>query len=572
MKILINHIGYEAGASKTAFLQTREEECFTGDRGFVIRSEETGETVYRGTPESPETVPGWKNRFFRRLDFTPLKTPGNYRIEVEDSDPPLVSGIFTLGEGLLAEACLSDILFYFKSQRSSGRWDEADRHIPVYKSGKIRDAHGGWFDASGDYSKYLSHLSYANYMNPQQTPLVVWALLKLQDSLSRSPRYGGTLLEERAGEEALWGADFLVRMLDEEGFFYIGVFDKWSKDTDARVLCAFRGQDGVLLEEYQAGWRQGAGMAIAALAAASRSEARGEFTPGEYRAAAEKGWDHLEAAGPVYLDNRRENIIDFTCALLAAVELYRATGKESYLVRASERYEELRNLHDSVRGYFITEPGSDRPFYHASDAGLPLTALMEYEAVQTDPVLKGEAAAFIRTVAAGEAVLAAGPGNPFNLARQWVKPVGGKASLGFFIPHENESGYWWQGENARLGSLSCALATARRFFPEGDALRIKLSDFARDQLHWILGRNPFDICMLQGHGRGNPRYEKHYPNAPGGICNGITAGFEDQEDIDFLPPNLEGRGDHRWRWSEQWIPHAAWFILALTALSEEGGE
>jgi len=570
LKILINHIGYEAGASKTAFLQTREDECLTGDREFIIRSEETGEIVFRGVPDGPETVRGWKNRFFYRMDFTTLHDPGTYRMELTGSDPPLVSGVFSLGEGLLAEACLSDILFYFKSQRSSGRWDEADRRIPVYKSDKIRDVHGGWFDASGDYSKYLSHLSYANHLNPQQTPLVVWALLKLKNSLNQNPRYSGTLLEERAREEALWGADFLVRMLDEEGFFYIGVFDKWSKDTGARVLCAFRGQDGVLLEEYQAGWRQGAGMAIAALAAASRSGARGDFEAREYLAAAEKGWRHLEKVGPVYLDNRRENIIDFTCALMAAVELYRATGKESYRARASERYEELRQLFFDAGGYFLTEPGGDRPFYHASDAGLPLTALMEYEAIQTDLVLKEEAAAFIRTVAAGEASLADGPGNPFNLARQWVKPVGGEVSLGFFMPHDNESGYWWQGENARLGSLSCSLATARRFFPEGDDLRIKLSEFARDQLHWILGRNPFDICMLQGRGRGNPRYEEHYPNAPGGICNGITAGFEDQEDIDFLPPILEGRGDHRWRWSEQWIPHTAWFILALTALSEEG--
>jgi hypothetical protein len=179
--------------------------------------------------------------------------------------------------------------------------------------------------------------------------------------------------------------------------------------------------------------------------------------------------------------------------------------------------------------------------------------------------LKADSEVFIRTVAAGEAALAAQPGNPFNLARQWIKPVKGEISLGFFIPHENESGYWWQGENARLGSLSYAIEESRHLFSEGDETRNRLSEFARDQLHWILGRNPFDVCMLQGHGRNNPRYEEHYPNAPGGICNGITAGFEDELDIAFLPSAMEGRGDHRWRWSEQWIPHGAWFLLALTA-------
>ena len=43
------------------------------------------------------------------------------------------------------------------------------------------DVHGGWYDASGDVSKYLSHLSYANYLNPQQTPLAVWGLLEAAD-------------------------------------------------------------------------------------------------------------------------------------------------------------------------------------------------------------------------------------------------------------------------------------------------------------------------------------------------------------------------------------------------------
>jgi hypothetical protein len=54
-----------------------------------------------------------------------------------------------------------------------------------------------------------------------------------------------------------------------------------------------------------------------------------------------------------------------------------------------------------------------------------------------------------------------------------------------------------------------------------------------------------------------------YTNCPGGICNGITSGFYDEDDID-LSPNLSATGeDHDWRWAEQWLPHAAWFLLAV---------
>ncbi|WP_431242320.1 hypothetical protein ACQ9BO_20960 [Flavobacterium sp. P21] len=43
--------------------------------------------------------------------------------------------------------------------------------------------------------------------------------------------------------------------------------------------------------------------------------------------------------------------------------------------------------------------------------------------------------------------------NPFGYARQSFL-FNGQVKDGFFIPHENETGWWWQGENARLASLA----------------------------------------------------------------------------------------------------------------------
>ncbi len=74
--------------------------------------------------------------------------------------------------------------------------------------------------------------------------------------------------------------------------------------------------------------------------------------------------------------------------------------------------------------------------------------------------------------------------------------------------------------------------------------------------------------MLQGKGRNNPAYmffdSYEYTNAPGGICNGITAGYKDEEDIDFNLHFAETGKDDDWRWGEQWLPHAAWFLLAVS--------
>ena len=96
----------------------------------------------------------------------------------------------------------------------------------------------------------------------------------------------------------------------------------------------------------------------------------------------------------------------------------------------------------------------------------------------------------------------------------------------------------------------------------------KLDKYADDQLNWILGLNPFDVCMLYGKGRNNPEYmffgSWQYTCMPGGISNGITAGLNNGHDIDFnIPYSVIGK-DYDWRWTEQWLPHDSWFLMAVS--------
>ena len=53
----------------------------------------------------------------------------------------------------------------------------------------------------------------------------------------------------------------------------------------------------------------------------------------------------------------------------------------------------------------------------------------------------------------------------------------------------------------------------------------------------------------------------------GGVSNGITGkeGNGDGSGIDF---KTEDAGNE-WRWTEEWIPHAAWFLQAITAMAEQ---
>ena len=75
-------------------------------------------------------------------------------------------------KSILERNTISDAINYFKEERSAGRMDEADRHLSFDGKAGTLDAHGGWWDATGDYGKHLSHLSFSTYFNPQQIPLV----------------------------------------------------------------------------------------------------------------------------------------------------------------------------------------------------------------------------------------------------------------------------------------------------------------------------------------------------------------------------------------------------------------
>jgi hypothetical protein len=565
MEILLNQVGYDSSEPKRAVLKSSPKQGLPqATVRFRVLDASSEAAVLEGEAPFVGAVQRWKDWIFWRLEFSGLRRPGRYRLELSAGGRSGRSEAFEVGEGLLRRRTLPAVLSYFRSQRCSGALDQADRSAPFFggRAGRV-DVHGGWYDASGDKSKYLSHLSYANYLNPQQTPLVVWALLAARDLLA-----GEGSAEARQGllEEALHGADFLRRMQDPAGYFYIGVFDRWSKDPAQREICAFRGQEGTRSDRYRAGYRQGGGLAVAALARASSAAPRAEASA--CLEAASRGFAHLEAHNREYLDDGEENILDDCCALLAAMELHRASGEAAFLQAARLRAERLSGrLHRDERysGWWRADARGERPFFHASDAGLPVIALLRY--VEAEPE-RGRAEAALKAVRRSlefELAITGEIPNPFGYARQYVKPVDGPRRAAFFFPHRNESGYWWQGENARLASLAAAARLACRSLPAEAGLKARLQTYAADQLDWILGCNPFDACLLHGFGRNNPEYEESWPNAYGGICNGITGGFADEEDIDFLPLPQAERGEHRWRWSEQWLPHAAWYLLAVCA-------
>ncbi|EJX1329003.1 glycoside hydrolase family 9 protein [Vibrio parahaemolyticus] len=565
MLLLTNHIGYERLGPKKAIIQTEQPHLSSYTAQLICATSE--QTVATFAVEVQGKVANWHQGYFYLIDFSSFTDSGDYFLQVEDSR----SSYFTVGEHILLNQTLSDVIHYFKSQRCGGVFDQQDRQVPVLNANQTVDVHGGWYDASGDVSKYLSHLSYANYLNPQQTPMVVWNILKGLSLLEGSEDIAA-FTRTRLIEEALFGADFLVRMQNEKGFFYMTVFDKWSKDTAQREICAYETQLGHKFDDYQAGFRQGGGVAIAALAAASRLGVHGEYDQQKYRNAAENGYWHLKEHNTQYLNDGEENIIDEYCALLASVELFKATKETRYLEESrlwAQRLVARQMSDEQIQHFWSANQDGSRPYFHAAEAGLPVIALCEYLAIEDDSVQTESVKRIVNRACEFEIKISNKVTNPFGYPRQYVKGVNESKRDAFFVAHNNESGYWWQGENARLGSLATMAYLAQPHIASQE-IQQQLSVFAQDALNWIVGLNPYDMCMLDGHGRNNPDYLPQYGffNAKGGVCNGITGGFEDEEDIAFNPPAQKDDMLQNWRWGEQWIPHGAWYLLAIMSQAQ----
>ena len=269
------------------------------------------------------------------------------------------------------------------------------------------------------------------------------------------------------------------------------------------------------------------------------------------------GFLALEEHSVSWCDDGRENLLDDYCALIAACEL----SAGSYTAAEPVAHRRAQALVDRLapEGWWRADALGERSFFHGSDAGLPVLALLRYREVFPHSSQGPEVLDAVERSLRFELALDSGVPNPFGYPRHWVKMPGQPALSQFFLPHDNESGYWWQGENARLASLAAAAWSAARVIP---SLADDLNHRALACLDWILGRNPFDLGMMHGKGHSNPQYEPGYYPAPGGVCNGITSALDDDEGIAFHTHEEVGSMEC-WRWGEQWLPHGAWLFLAV---------
>lgn len=582
--ILTNHIGYDCGDTKNAVYQRQSDETPVS---FRVICDKTGAVCFEGAPVEAGEVDNWGTGYYYTLRFDEVKTPGQYYIEVSDNKGAVVRSYpFKIRENLLETSTLSAVGYYFKAQRSTGEYEAADRNIPFMygkREGRV-DAHGGWYDATGDYGVHLSHLSHTTYFNPQQASFSAYAFFKMNDLLEEADYPYYTMLKRRLIEEGMYGADFLMRMRAPSGNFFVTksrTMDAYGPVASMRVLGAYHRNptgrkgggtwgsvDEITEYDYETSFRAGGGYAIAALAYAARVTYPSDYTKEEYLQAAVRAYDYLYANNELYANDGKWNLVDEYCALDAVIEIYKTTKEIDYLRRARALAKRIIDRYipiDDTMGY-LSVNGTDRPFFHAADAGMPVVNLLNYCAVERQAEDKAAVLAVCEKLMRHELSVTNEVANPFGYARQFVEHGDGTKENQFFYPHDVETAPWWQGENARIASLAAAARSLAYYTKDAD-LAAALRKYADDQINWVLGLNPFDSCMLEGEGRNNIDYffegeRRDFIQCPGGIVNGITSALHDEHGIAFHADATDEVNDN-WRWAEQWIPHATWYMYAL---------
>jgi hypothetical protein len=565
--IYINQVAFDVQAPKQAVVALPIGETA---RRFIIY--QNANIVYQGKLSAQPTFTEWgQGAQYYLADFSSIKRQGTFHLVVNTPKQQLTSSTFTIKHNAYFALSAKSLLNYFHSSRHT---NPQDKSIRINGSERYVNVSGGWVNSGSDQGKHLSSLTQSNFLVSQQGAFAAWALAKSFDKLSQL--YDQKSLTLQLAEEVIWGADYLHRILDNKGYFYTSIFDD-TDISDERLVAGYDSLEHEYTPKFQAAFREGGGMAIAALVRAHElsniTGVQGEFSARQYLTDAENAFDHLQNNNHYYIDDGKENIIDDYTALIAATELYRITEKTKYLKAARQRALNLNNRMTS-QGWFISDD-NQRPFYHGMEAGLPIIALVDYLAIENSEQIRAKTKRTIKLSLDYQLALNSQVANPFNLARQTFKTTQAglysKQKEGFFIPHANETNNWWQGESSRMASLTTAAILGGQLTHRDSrgafGINSELANFAQSQIDWIMGKNPYQISMLYGFGVNNPPHSMSGGTMlNSGISNGITGASLSPDGYGITW--AEGPDENNWRWTQQRLQHSAWYLLAMTAMTE----
>ena len=533
-RIAFSHSGYEPAAPKTAIASGLK-----ADR-FEVAEHPGGKVALSGAVRPARTPLG----SFQVMDFSEVRQPGLYVLRAGGvATPP-----FRVDRDAWRGTVVKTVNFFYCERcgdRIPGVHDPCHLDWQAEHGGRRIPIHGGWHDA-GDLSQGLINTGEA-----------VHAMFALAEALrARDPALADRLLQE-----ASWGLEWVLKTRFGDGRRVTwATMDYW---TDCRV-----GTADDTLGQVGEGATENAVGAAACAAAARALKAADPVRAARALQAAREDWEFAMNA------LRNPNVETLGAAVLASVELRRATGEAKYAEKAVElarllvdsQQAEYPSWAGSLAGFFYSSPRRDRilNYAHRGHDQAPVVALAElcrllpdhpdwmrwYAAVAVHSEYQRAAAAFQEPYGLLPAGIYRLADNPAQVGE------GMKLSE---THHLRRFPVWgdMRGHFGILLSQAKALSAAARLRNRGE-----LMDLCRLQLQWVVGRNPFAQSAMYGEGHD---YAPQYTAMSGDMAGSLPVGIQTKYDLDvpYWPVT------NCWNYKEVWVhPSSRWLFVMADLMAE----
>ena len=508
--IKVDQVGYPLDGPKVALVSTPAET-------FQVRRANDGIVVFQGklAQAQADSLTGDQ---VQAADFSSFHKAGSYYLEIPGVGR---SWNFTVAKNVF-ERTYYLAMRGFYGQRCGTAVDLGPEfpgysHPACHLHGKFhsssgakgpRDNIGGWHDA-GDYGRYMVNSGIST-----GTLLWAWEIYgsKLRKISLKIPETGNRTPDIL--NEARWNLEWMLKMQDDDG----GV---WHKQTSENFSGFVSPEDDTLPSEVM-----GTGpapykstCATADLAAAGAIAAR-VFKRYDAKFAARaldasrRAWAWTEKYPNVTFKNppgvNTGEYGDANCKderLWAAAELGRTTGESAFNDFFLKNYAEFLPTLDS--------PPAEN-WNQLAPMALWTYALSRRKGSDATTI----AAIRQRTIVAAHAVVDRTIANPYRISMQ-------------------SKDYVW-GSNGIAASYGLYLLIANVFSPDASFL-----DAARDNLHYLLGRNTFSLSWVTQVGQNSVQHPHHRPSGsgkqpgpwPGLLSGGPNAGRQDAV-LAALPKDL----------------------------------
>jgi endoglucanase len=496
--IKVDQVGYPLDGPKVAIVSV-------AGKNFELKRSSDGAVVFRGnlTPAEPDADTGDQ---VQSADFSSFHNAGTYYLEIPGVGR---SWNFTLGKNVYEHTYYMAMRGFY-GQRCGTAVDMGPEfpgfsHPACHLHGEFgpssgakgeRDNVGGWHDA-GDYGRYMVNSGIST-----GTLLMAWEIFgpKLKAISLKIPESGNGTPDIL--NEARWNLEWMLKMQDSDG----GV---WHKQTSEHFSGFVAPQDDTLPSEvigtgsapYKSTCATADLAAVAAIAARVYKPFDAQFAARNLEAA-RKAWAWTEKNPNVTFRNppgvSTGEYGDRNCSderLWAGAELARTTGEAAFNDYFLQNYNQFLSTLD--------KPPAES-WSQVAPMGLWSYALSTQEGAD----VKAADAIRLRTVAAAREVVNRTGANPYRISMKTTD-------------------YIW-GSNGVAAGYGMYLLIANQFASDAS-----FTDAARDNLHYLLGRNTFSLSWVTKVGENPFQHPHHRPSGaagaawPGLLSGGPNSGRQD---------------------------------------------